>query len=97
MSKPYHRGITVRLRTSTVDEDGTATTPDISMVVNIYDPDGVALVSSGAMTEESTGSHYYDYTIATDAGYGLYSWQAVGVNGALTSDGVGVFEVQEYP
>ena len=93
----YRRGKTVRLKTTTVDEDGTAATPDTSMVINVYNPSGVALVTAGTMTEDSTGSHHYDYTLASDADYGLYRWQAVGTHGSAVSDGINSFEVQEFP
>lgn len=64
------RGQTIRLRVSHY-ADGVLAAPD-AYTVEVEGPDGTNVVNAQAMTEESTGVYYYDYTVGASVATGIY-------------------------
>ena len=68
--RQVRRGHTIRLRVMHT-ADGAAAAPD-TYTVEIDSPSGENVVDAAAMTQESVGYYYYDYTPAADADPGIY-------------------------
>jgi len=68
--RQVRRGQTIRLRV-THTADGTLATPDTA-TIEVEGPDGTNVVNGTAMTAESTGVYYYDYTPAATVACGVY-------------------------
>lgn len=67
--------------------------PDTSITITIYNPSGVAVVTDGAMTNESLGTYGYNYQTTTGSPVGLYTAKFKAVNGSVTglTHPIGVF------
>ncbi len=68
--RQVRRGHTIRLRVMHT-ASGTLAAPD-TYTIEVEGPDGTNVVNASAMTEESTGYYYYDYTVASTATCGVY-------------------------
>ena len=69
---------TIRIYAYFYDTDGSAKNPDTSFNIEIKSADGTSVVSSTAMTNESTGVYYYDWNItAVSQGYYIAQFEAV--------------------
>lgn len=69
--------------------------PDTSVQIDLYKPDTTALVTLGAMMNQSTGVYLYQHQLATNAPLGMYGGRVKAVNGDKTviSPIVKLFEV----
>jgi len=68
--RQVRRGHTIRLRV-THTADGVLAAPD-TYTVEVEGPDDTNVVDAQAMTAESTGYYYYDYTVGATAALGTY-------------------------
>ena len=66
---------------TTTKSGSTLTTPATSMNIIITNPTGTEVVTSTAMTEDSTGLHHYDYTPASSVASGTYDVQYKATDG----------------
>lgn len=90
----YAPGTTAELTATISESDGDPIDPT-SVLVDIYDGDGTAVVDDGVPDQVSTGLYRYEYDIPSDADKGLWriEWRIV-VSGNA-SLGVEYFEVYE--
>ena len=78
----YREG-TMRIWAYFQDEAGTAyVSPDAGVKITVWDKDGTKKVDAVAMTEDETGKFYYDYTPASDAVQGSWTYFYKGTDGA---------------
>lgn len=68
----YYQGETVRQKAHVTDVDGVDTDPS-AITITIEDSAGTQKVTDAAMTKESTGYYYYDYTIPDDGATGEWT------------------------
>ena len=73
--REYFRGATVyfELTVTGVESPFTLTTPDGGCTIDILNENDGKEVSAGAMTEDSTGVYYYNWTIPADQAKGIYT------------------------
>lgn len=64
-------------------KDGTATSPDQGVTITITDPDGTAIATDAAMTEDDTGEFVYYYTTTSSSVVGEWHYTC------LYQDGTG--------
>jgi len=81
----FERGETVVCDLDITDEDGTALSPDTSVTITVYDPDGTAVVSAQAFVEDATGDYHYSYDISATADLGTYKRVDTAVHDSRTT------------
>lgn len=83
--KRYKRGTAIRLQNTIRDADGALYDPSTSISVELFDSDGNTVLSSTAMTKDSTGSYYYDWQSEVSNPLGYYQQVCTSVDGTKTS------------
>lgn len=73
----YQVGETVRITATITDSDGSAADPTTT-TIKIVDPAGTTKVDDSAMTNPSTGTFYYDYTIPSASNEGKWTYNVTG-------------------
>lgn len=83
--KRYKRGTAIRLQNTIRDVDGALYDPSTSVSVELYDADGTEVLSSTAMSTDTTGVYYYDWQSAGGNPTGYYQMVCTSVDGTKTS------------
>ena len=91
----FHRGETVICSASITDDNGNSKDPSTSMKITITDFQNGFEVNDLAMTKDSTGEYYYDYTLDTDALKGYYTALYKATDGKRITIEKDTFEVIE--
>ena len=73
----FEAGMDIKLQ-ATTQVASVNTTPDDSIVISIWGPDGVIDVTAQAMTNSATGVHYYWFSDPTDVG--VYRWEVTAIH-----------------
>lgn len=78
------RGSTIKVIVTVKDSSGSLYSPDTSTQITIKDPDGSNVVTSQAMTEDSTGNFSYLYQSSGSATAGWYKVIITSVDGSYS-------------
>lgn len=81
----FERTETIHIEASIADEDGTPTNPSTSTTISIVDPGGTTKVDASAMTNDTTGEYYYNYTPGSTLVLGLWTGKITATSGSTVS------------
>lgn len=78
------RGSTIKIGVTIKNAAGALYSPDTSTQITVKDPDGSNVVTSQAMTEDSTGTFSYLYQSSGSATAGWYKVIVTSVDGSYS-------------
>ena len=85
----YEIGDTIKIQAVTKDYAGTTVDVD-TITIEIYDENGISILTATDMTKSATGTYYYEWD-STDNSIGYYYYYISGTDGTAKFKSKGTF------